>query len=200
MEKPKEDSISLQIHSGQLIISNKSREEFFLARYDSHYRITKYRNYLNFIGGACEDEDSGPRETMEREVHEEVVDPEIAKQLLLEAIPFADYLFSPFGDEREAICSVYYTVVKQELLEKLKEQIKRDKKVLTEGLASVVKIEDIQSGKEKLAWNAASVMRDFLGDDSFLLRKGITTEKIGMPLSSFRDYEPTYSHKNTYWF
>lgn len=212
-------------HHASIVIVYSDKDLYFFNGYDFIYRVSEFKGMLNPLGGSHNFEDKNPILLLEREVNEELSDPdnELANfskeeaSLLKEEIyrncsPCQDfYSLHPFveadknrsKEERRAIVSLYDSKIPLELMIMLKIALEKGGRITSEGDGgSVVSLDDMLSGKRLLAWGNPLIMGYYLNRKDIPNPCPGVIEPIGLPRENFKSYlkdfrylEPVYGQK-----
>lgn len=113
----------------------------------------------------------------------------IKKAITKDIQPFRDYLVEvPFLNHKSLmICSSYLTMLPMEKFELVKENLRKGLRIINEGTAKVVSINDLISGNILTAWITGIVVGEYKGVRIPSL-DGVIATCIGYPRKSFHDY------------
>ena len=204
-------------HHASIVIV-RAGDLFFFNGYDSGYPRPEWRGFLNPLGGNHEPEDLSPYSLLEREVREEMSDPqkkfknfacdeaEILKQSALKNVrAYQDFVIvdpiieknKDFSKEqRSAIVSFYEAEVPLNQIERAIEALSAGKRLVSEGDGgNVVSLDELISGAKLLAWTNPFMMLHYLGQPVPYLRRG-EAEPIGMPRQTLGDYLHDFNYLN----
>ena len=171
-------------HHASIVIV-KAENLFFFNGYDSGYPRAEWRGCLNPLGGNHELGDISPLSILEREVNEEMTNPnnkypnfaEHEAEALRHAIrqstlPYQDFLVvDPIIEKnkhlskegRSAIVSFYEANVPIQFIDEAYKALKSGKRLVSEGDGgNIVSIDDLTSGRRYLAWSNPLMMAHFL--------------------------------------
>lgn len=188
-------------HVATGIIISPSADEFLFSMYDQTHPKEKFRGRLNLFGGNYEEGDQSPWGLFSREVTEEFsyrnerlfASEEdinaIRHEILGRAIPYKDFYVSYDNVDSGSVLiyGVFLSRINQDVFELAKSNINSGKKIVCEGDARVVGLDDLVSKKFLLIPPAQKVMEEFIGTKISSL-EGLNVGCIGKPRDSFTDY------------
>ncbi len=201
-------------HASGVIVSDEEMRFFMCNGYDSGYPISQFRGTLNLLGGNYAKGDQSPRQIIDRELSEELcsdVNPaelfaprefisSLHNGIASSLMPWSDFFITdPVVKERpnatrEAIVSCYTATLPGELINAVKGYLDAGKKIVSEGVLSVVSRDDILSGARIFAWVAPEFMTRFLGKEVPNPHGGYA-EHIGLPRERLTDYLTDFDYK-----
>lgn len=126
-------------YSSICVIVNRSHTEVFLQQYDDTYHIEEFRGKYNYFGGNKEDDES-PKETILRELEEEIIDANVLNCIKQRMIYIGTYLIvHPLGDNQycAAYESIFLSVLDDNIFD---DHITENPSICSEGNAKKVKI------------------------------------------------------------
>lgn len=205
---PKFMKKTIDHHASILIV--RAGDLFFFNGYDQGYPRKEWVGCLNPLGGNYEACDVSPFSLLEREIFEEMTDPQekfpnfahneaeaLRNFSLKYARAYQDFIIvdpvieknkNLTREQRSAIVSFYYAEVPEELIRSAGEALREGKRVVSEGDGgSVVSLQDLVSGARNLAWANPFMMSCYLEMPIPFLREG-SAESIGGPRQTLADY------------
>jgi len=187
-------------NSSMLIIIDCSRKNILTTRYDQTLPKVAYRGRINLIGGAEDKGDSTPKDTILREIDEEIVDVNLKRAMLKKLKFYRDFLsIIPAFDggpksDYISLDSVFYTEIKDELMSEIAMKIKKGERLITEGLLTVVPIKDL--GKELCAWSTAQILEYYFGCPMINHERAISVPLGTKTVGSHKKYRKSFEYIN----
>ena len=198
------------------IVVVRAEDSFFFNGYDAGYPRKEWVGCLNPLGGNHELGDVSPYSLLEREVREELTDPErkfenfaepearaLREAVMANAAPYQDFVvFDPIieknkslsREQRSAIVSLYTSNISLGLMIEAQHALRTGNRLTSEGDGgNVVSFDDLVSGKRHLAWTNPFMMRHYLGRDVPYLREA-EAEPIGLPRETLAAYFPDFDY------
>ena len=214
--------IELGAHPSVMVV--RSLDEFLFSIYDEGYPKKAYRLSANNIGGNPGLYDVSPEGVLIKEVAEEL-DPNhpeekmyvgkvnwaseedirfIRNGLLAQVQPLQDFLVRQEGiieggnKPYTAIYSAFYAEVPFFVIENVKRNLRNGKNIPTEGLMGVYSLKQLEEhprGEFGTAHITAHILNWKFGSN-IPHPKQITTETIGLPRKSFKDYTCDFGYSD----
>ncbi|MBI2045181.1 hypothetical protein HYT23_03920 [Candidatus Pacearchaeota archaeon] len=186
------------------IIISGLNNEFLFGRYDGTYKKEIYRKRINFLGGNYREEDHSPEGLFRREITEEfsllthkegpfASEEEInsiRNEILKKTTPYKDFYITIRDNvypKSILISSVFLAKISPDIFELARLNINAGRRIVNEGTACIVNLDEVVSGKFLLVPTAQKIMEEF-SQVKIPSLEFTSVDYIGKPRKSFSDY------------
>ena len=199
--------LPVENHSSVVIIESEDSGQFIFSKYDPTYRIPQFRGNINLLGGRSDTKDAGPKETLIREVNEELCKPQedkgfaqkrdikqLREEIIHNAEPYFDFLIicSIEREKKVDVISCYTSKISRAIFSNTSNQLRDGKRFVSEGLIEIVNTGDLVSGRYMPAWITSSIMSLYL-EINLPNPHGLVGRVIGSPKNYFSEYSQYFS-------
>lgn len=205
----------INFHPSLVIIESEKTNELLMGVYDQTYPLMVFRGSVNLMGGNPNPNDKGPLEVLLRELNEELASNHgekdkfaskedikaIRLSITQKIVPFKDFFFKikkiPGGRETHTtIGSVFYSNINQNAFEIARENLSRNKKIVSEGGLSIQTLDGLaKKGKFYAAHLTAPILNEYYGV-KIPFPEEVHTRVLVEPKETFEDYLQDFSYNN----
>lgn len=205
--------VKIRRWAGVGIIQNSvNKDEFLFNQYDKTYKKKIYHGRVNLFGGNYEKADKSPLDIFLREIREEFSWPigsknfrnfaakkdinKIRKEIIRETVPYNDFFckIPPMKDLNgkiwhtgNVIISVFLSQLSQETFDIAKKNLYSNKNLVNEGMAKIITLDELISGKIVGTAITSQVMTYFTKREIPDPEK-LKITCLGKPRASFSNY------------
>lgn len=210
--------ITIDAHPSVVIAHCEKAKKLLMAVYDGGYPQVSYRFSANNIGGNPIPDDGSPINVLLTEVKDEYnpkhgektkfgekvlwSPPEhinlVRGALIKRVVPYQDFLVravqlpsDPTTQSYDAVFSVFYSQINQEVIEIVESDLRRSRRLCTEGLTGIFTIDELTNdsvrGALSTAHATAPILNHYFGSN-IPFPTELKAEAIGDVRASFRDY------------
>ena len=203
--------------AASIIFRQSDPRQLFVEMKDEGYPNPVFRNHIFLLGGAWEETDTGPRETLMRELQEELIAPSddeamraILKTMETVAVPYRDYIYTV---PREVftqlaadlnkntwteLASFWLIALPEEPWNELERLQKIHGNLSSESNTRLISLSELIQPQIKISWEMAIALRNFFLEQgieeaqNIKTMPGVLMEDMGRPKTTYREYKKDF--------